>query len=336
MPKSTKKVLVTGGAGYIGSQVCKLLHRAGFEPVTLDNLSKGKREAVRWGPLEVGDICDKEFVSKVIKTYRPIGVIHFAANTEVGDSVIHPEKFYQNNVVGTLRVLEAMVENDVRVIVFSSTCATYGDVVKMPINEETPQQPINPYGWSKLIDEQLLKDFRTAHQLRFTAFRYFNVAGADLDGELGEEHQPPCHVIPIIFDAVIGKTKEFSILGTDYPTPDGTGIRDYIHVVDLAEAHIKAFEFLLTHDEGLAINLGSGHGFSVKELIEHTEKITGKKVPFKNEPRRLGDAPTMVADSAKALKILGWKSQHSDIDTILRTAWKWHQKLNQMATTSAR
>lgn len=338
MPKSTqtKKVLVTGGAGYIGSQVCKLLHQAGYEPVTIDNLSKGRREAVRWGPLEVGDICDREFVSKVIKTHRPIGVIHFAANTEVGDSVFHPEKFYQNNVVGTLRLLEAMLENDLRAIVFSSTCATYGDVAKIPIMEDCPQKPINPYGWTKLMDEQMIKDFREAHGFRYTIFRYFNVAGADIDGELGEEHQPPCHVIPIIFDAVIGKTKEFCVFGTDFPTPDGTGVRDYIHVCDLADAHIRALEHLQTHDAALELNLGSEKGFSVKELIQHTEKISGKKVPVKNVARRAGDAPCMIADSSKAKKVLGWKPSHSDIDTILKTAWQWHQKLHQPATASHR
>ncbi len=334
MPKPTnpKRVLVTGGAGYVGSQVCKLLSQAGFEPVTIDNLSKGRREAVRWGPLEVGDICDRSFVSRVIKTYQPIGVLHFAANTEVGESVFRPDIFYENNVVGTLRLLEAMQENGLNVLVLSSTCATYGDVQDIPVKESAPQKPINPYGWTKLMCEQLLRDFRIAYKLRYVAFRYFNVAGADLDGELGEEHQPPCHVIPIIFDAAVGRTPYFSVFGTDYPTPDGTGIRDYIHVVDLADAHIRALKYLLDHDEAHELNLGSEHGFSVKQLVEETQKISGKKVPVRYVARRAGDAPCLIADSHKALEVLGWKPTHSDITTIMRTAWQWHVKTCQQTT----
>lgn len=327
MVGAARKVLVTGGAGYIGSQVCKQLQRAGYEPVTLDNLSKGRKESVRWGPLEVGDIADRAFVGKVLKMHRPIGVIHLAAFTDVGESVQRPDKYYRNNVVGTLSLLEELKEHQIKTFIFSSTCATYGDVKKVPIDEETPQLPINPYGWTKLFDEQIIKDFREAYGLRYGLLRYFNVAGADLDGELGEEHQPPCHVIPIIFDAVVGKTPHFSLFGDDYDTADGTCIRDYIHVADLAEAHVKALEYLLKHDEGIILNLGSGKGFSVKELIDSTEKIVGKKVPLRLVPRRPGDAPELVADPSKAKRLIGWQARHSDIDTILTTAWQWHSQV---------
>lgn len=329
MSHAAKKVLVTGGAGYIGSQVCKLLRRAGYEPVTLDNLSNGRKDVVRWGPLEVGDIADRAFVAKVLKTHNPIGVLHFAAFTDVGESVHRPEKYYQNNVMGTLNLLEVLREHKINNIIFSSTCATYGDVQKVPIDENTPQRPINPYGWTKLFGEQIIKDFRQAYGMRFALLRYFNVAGADLDGDLGEDHQPPVHVIPIIFDGAVGRKPHFSLFGDDYATPDGTCIRDYIHVVDLAEAHIRALEYLQTHDEGIEINLGSGKGFSVKELITHTEKIIGKKVPVQIVPRREGDAPTLVADASRAKKVLGWTARHSDIDTILKTAWQWHLKAAQ-------
>ncbi|MDP1834584.1 MAG: UDP-glucose 4-epimerase GalE [Chlamydiales bacterium] len=324
----TKNVLVTGGAGYIGSQVCKLLSLGGYQPITLDNLSKGKKEAVQWGPLEIGDIADIPFVTKLIQKYHPIATIHLAASTEVGESVTHPDEFYQNNTVGTLNLLKALRDGNVKVFIFSSTCATYGDVKEVPIKETAPQAPINPYGWSKLFDEQIIRDFRTAFGFRYALLRYFNVAGADLDGDLGEDHQPPSHVIPILFDSISGKTPQFNLLGEDYQTPDGTCIRDYIHIVDLANAHVVAMEHLLGKDEGIELNLGSGKGFSVKELIIHAEKITGKKVPVKKAQRRPGDAPALVADASKAYKVLGWKPKHSDLETILSSAWKWYSSIN--------
>jgi UDP-glucose-4-epimerase GalE len=327
MEGNHRTVIVTGGAGYIGSQVCKQLHQAGYLPVALDNLSKGRREAVRWGPLEEGDVGDCSFVTQVLLKHKPVGVIHLAASTDVGESVRQPGLYYQNNTAGTLSLLRAMQEQAVRVLIFSSTCATYGDVKEVPITESTPQWPINPYGWSKLFGEQMIRDFRHASGLRFALLRYFNVAGADLDGELGEDHDPPSHVIPILFDVVTGRGgSQFRLFGEDYATPDGTCVRDYIHVADLADAHIKALEYLLQNDEGLALNLGSGSGFSVKQLITEAEKVIGKQIPIQNCPRRPGDAPTLVADSQLATRVLGWKPQHSDLETILTTAWRWHRR----------
>jgi UDP-arabinose 4-epimerase len=319
-----KNILVTGGAGYIGSQVCKQLSLAGYVPVALDDLSKGKTDAVRWGPLEVGDIGDKALVGHVLKKHCPIATIHLAASTEVGESVAHPDRFYQNNTVGTLHLLEMLRDNDCHVVIFSSTCATYGDVKEVPIKEDALQAPINPYGWSKLFCEQIIRDFRNAFHFRYACLRYFNVAGADLDGELGENHHPPSHVIPILFDAISGKQPQFSILGDDYDTADGSCIRDYIHVVDLANAHVKAMEHLLENDVGIELNLGSGKGFSVKELVAEAEKITGYKVPLQIAGRRAGDAPALVADPSKASQVLNWNTSHSDIHTILQTAWQWY------------
>ncbi len=316
-------VLVTGGAGYVGSQTCKELAARGYVPVTLDNLVNGHRETVRWGPFEEGDIGDKAFVSAVLKRHKPKAVVHCAALCDVGECVTRPDKYYENNVVGTLRLLECLQEHDINNFVFSSTCATYGDVEEVPITEDTPQAPINPYGVTKLMCEQIMKDFGDAYGLRYVFFRYFNVAGADLGGELGEQHEPPSHVIPIIFDSVTGKTDSFKIFGDDYDTPDGTCIRDYVHVADLADGHVRAVEHLLKGGANDIINLGSGQGFSVKELIAKIEEVSGKKVPTELVPRRPGDAPCLYANKDKAKRVLGWEPVNSNLDTIMKTAWEW-------------
>jgi len=318
-------VLVTGGAGYVGSHTCKHLARSGYLPVTLDDLSKGHEKMVRWGPLEVGTVGDRELLSLLFKKYQPIAVIHCAAATEVGESVTDPAKYYEKNVVDTLRLLETMVNAGVKNLVFSSTCATYGDVQSVPITEGTPQLPINPYGWTKYMGEQMMKDFSEAYGLRYAFFRYFNVAGADEEGELGEEHDPPCHVIPILFDVAAGKRERFHLFGTDYPTRDGSCIRDYIHVMDLADAHLKGMKYLLENQDNVILNLGSENGVSVKELVEVTEEVTGQTIPIHEAARRPGDAPELVAESTKAREVLGWTPHQSSLENILRTAWNYHQ-----------
>lgn len=322
--KQEKTVLVTGGAGYVGSQTCKHLARSGYLPVTLDDLSTGHKRMVRWGPLEVGAVGDRALLSSLCKKFQPIAVIHCAAAMEVGESVRDPAKYYEKNVVDTLRMLEVMVEEGVENLVFSSTCATYGEVDSLPITENTPQLPINPYGWSKYMSEQMMKDFSKAYGLRYAFFRYFNVAGADEEGEVGEEHDPPCHVIPILFDVALGKRESFHLFGTDYPTRDGTCIRDYIHVMDLADAHLKGMRHLLEGKGSVTLNLGSEKGVSVKELIAVTKQVTGKSIPVQEAPRRPGDAPELVAESAKARKLLGWQASHSSLEKILKTAWDYH------------
>lgn len=324
-----KNVLVTGGAGYIGSHICKALSLKGYQPIALDNLSKGRADMVRWGPLIVGSTADRERVASTIQRFQPIAVIHLAALSEVGESVSHPDLYYQNNVTGTLNLLEILRQEGCDTVIFSSTCATYGEVEKSPIQESASQLPINPYGWSKLFSEQMIKDFRSAFGLRYALLRYFNVAGADLEGEIGESHTPPFHVIPILLDAAMYR-KSFTLFGENYPTPDGTCIRDYIHVVDVANAHIEAMEHLLKQDEGLAINLGSGRGFSVKELIKTTELVTGKTISIQKVAKRVGDAAILVADNREAYRALGWSVQHSDLETIVSSAWKWHMKFTQM------
>ncbi|WP_243360610.1 UDP-glucose 4-epimerase GalE [Fundidesulfovibrio terrae] len=319
-------ILVTGGAGYIGSHTCKALKQAGYQPITFDNMVYGHEWAVKWGPLIKGDILDGETLDAVFKQYAPLAVLHFAAFAYVGESVADPEKYYRNNVMGTLSLLSAMRRAKCKNIVFSSTCATYGVPSELPLREDHPQKPINPYGWTKLMMEQTLKDFDTAYGIRHAALRYFNAAGADPDCEIGEEHDPETHLIPLVIAATQGKRGNVEIYGTDYDTPDGTCIRDYIHVADLAVAHIQALEYLQDKDESLVVNLGTGNGQTVREVIRAVEKVSGKATPVKEGPRRPGDPPGLYAYADKAYKLLGWKPQYGDIETIVGTAWKWHEK----------
>lgn len=321
-----KKILVTGGAGYIGSHTCKLLRQAGLVPVTYDNLVYGHRDAVGWGPFIKGDLFDTHLLQEAFTLHRPAAVIHFAAFAYVGESVGDPGKYYRNNVAGTINLLETMRRNRCSRIIFSSTCATFGIPENLPIGEESPQLPVNPYGRSKLMIEQILADYDRAYGLKHIVLRYFNAAGADPAGELGERHEPETHLIPLVIFAALGKRQAIEIFGTDYQTPDGTAIRDYIHVTDLADAHIKALQLLSAGEASSCFNLGSGTGTSVQEIINAVSRISGKKVPVKIGPRRQGDPPVLVAGCRKATEKLQWQPEFSDIDSILETAWDFHSK----------
>lgn len=317
---SRNTVLVVGGAGFIGSHTAKLLAKQGYHPVVYDNLSTGHRDNVRWGPFVEGDILDMQKLINTIKRYNPNAIIHFAAAAYVGESVENPAKYYQNNVNGTLSLLEASRLTGLCPIIFSSSCATYGIPAKLPISENELQHPINPYGRTKLIAEQMLADYAQAYDLKFVALRYFNAAGADIEGELGENHTPETHLIPRAMMAVSGRIPSLDIFGDDYDTPDGTCIRDYIHVVDLARAHVLAVEYLLNGSANMAVNLGTGRGASIKEILDAIQNITGSVVPVTMRARRAGDPPILYADPALAAKKLGFKALHSDLDTIIRTA----------------
>ena len=321
-----KNVLVVGGAGYIGSHICKALHAQGVVPVVYDSLVYGHEDFVKWGPFERGDILDYERLVEVIKKYRPEAVFHFAAFAYVGESVINPEKYYRNNFVGALNVLSAMRDYNVKNIVFSSTCATYGVPVEISMTESHPQYPINSYGRSKLFVEGMLKDFDIAHGIKSVSLRYFNAAGADPDGEVGEDHNPETHLIPIALDVALGKRKQICIFGSDYETPDGTCVRDYIHVSDLADAHIKAFEYLKKGGKCSAFNLGNGNSFSVREVVEAVARVTNKEISVVEERRRAGDPPTLIGSSELAREELGWVPKYQSLDTIVEHAWMWHQK----------
>ncbi|MEM9028954.1 MAG: UDP-glucose 4-epimerase GalE [Pseudomonadota bacterium] len=325
-PIAPDRILVTGGAGYIGSHTCKALAKAGYVPVTYDNLVQGHEDAVRWGPFEQGSILDRERLDAVIAQHNPTAVMHFAAHAYVGESVSDPGKYYTNNVVGSLTLLQAVRDHGVGRFVFSSTCATYGIPDQVPIREATLQQPINPYGASKLMVEQMLSDFASAHGLDYVALRYFNAAGADRDCEIGELHDPETHLIPLVLDAASGRRPNVTVFGTDYDTPDGTCMRDYIHVSDLANAHVKALEFLEAGNGSSVFNLGIGRGFSVREVIDAVERITGLNVPVLYGDRRAGDPAQLVSDATKARDELGWTPEIPDLDEIIRTAWAWHQK----------
>jgi len=327
MPDKPKRtILVTGGAGYIGSHACKALSKAGYFPVAYDNMVYGHRWAVKWGPLEEGDIADRARLEEVIHKYQPIAVMHFAAYAYVGESVENPSKYYHNNVAGTLTLLEAMRRCDIEKIIFSSTCATYGMPEKIPIAEDHPQDPINPYGRSKLMIEWILQDFSTAYDLEYVSLRYFNAAGADPDAEIGEDHDPETHLIPLALDTALGKRDYIEIYGTDYETPDGTCIRDYIHVCDLADAHLLALEYLLHGGKSDVFNLGNGNGFSVRDVIETASRISGCDIPCAESPRRAGDPPVLIGISEKMPKDLGWRPEFQSLDSIVETAWRWHQK----------
>jgi UDP-arabinose 4-epimerase len=326
-----RSVLVTGGAGYVGSHACKALAEAGFQPVVLDNLSTGHRWAVKWGPLEIGDINDQALVTDLLKRYRVEAVMHFAAYSQVGQSVRDPGLYYANNVGGSLALLQAMRSADVNRIVFSSTCATYGMPERLPIREDAAQNPINPYGRSKLAVEYMLGDFAAAYGLRAAALRYFNAAGAAADAGIGEAHEPETHLIPLVIATALGQRGPVEIFGEDYPTLDGTCQRDYIHVADLASAHLKALDLLNGEPALHAFNLGTGQGYSVREIIAAVEKVAGNKVPQKIAPRRAGDPPALYADPSKALAQLGWKATQSSIAEIVESAWRWHRGGQQLA-----
>jgi UDP-glucose-4-epimerase GalE len=321
-----KAVLVTGGAGYIGSHACKALSRAGYLPIAFDNLLYGHSEAVQWGPLVVGDLADRSLLTETMRDFGVVAVMHFAALTSVGESIEKPELYFHNNLVNSLGLLGVMQLVGVKHIVFSSTCATYGLPATVPIAETTPQCPVNPYGESKLMVERALHWYGRAYGLTYAALRYFNAAGADPEGEIGEDHTPETHLIPLILDAALGRRAQIDVYGTDYPTPDGTAVRDYIHVQDLAEAHVKALGHLERGGSSLALNLGTGRGYSVREVIAAIERITGRRVPRRESDRRPGDPPALVADARLAHELLDWAPRLSDLDSILRTAWAWHQR----------
>ena len=321
-------VLVTGGAGYVGSHTCKLLASKGIEPVTFDSLKNGHEEAVRWGPLINGDIRDKAAIGAALVQHRIEAVFHFAALAYVGDSVAQPDSYYDVNVSGTLALLSAMREASVKRIVFSSSCATYGIPDKMPIDERQPQHPINPYGRTKLIGEQMLSDYSRAFGLRYAILRYFNAAGCDPEGLLVEKHVPEPHLIPRALMAAGGFGPPLQIHGTDYDTPDGTAIRDYVHVTDLATAHWLAFDQLARGADPIILNLGTGCGYSVREVVDMVQRVTGITVPISEGPRRAGDPPVLVASTDLSAEILGFSPEYSDLETIVRTAWRGIQSIN--------
>lgn len=325
-------VLVTGGAGYIGSHTCKALSKAGLTPVTYDNLVTGHDASVKWGPLERGDILDRAGLDAVLQKYRPTAVLHFAAYAYVGESVTQPAKYYRNNVGGALTLLEAMRDHGVTQMVFSSSCSTYGSPRGIPIGEDHPQNPINPYGASKLMVERMLADFGAAYNLRSVSLRYFNAAGADPDGKIGEDHDPETHLIPLVLKAAAGERPNITIYGTDYDTPDGTCIRDYVHVTDLAEAHVLAFMALQGGSDSSSYNLGTGHGFSVREVIQSANAVSGRKIPVVEGRRRPGDPARLVADAKRAKVELGWDPQYGDLRQIIATAWNWMLKRQGMRT----
>jgi UDP-glucose-4-epimerase GalE len=316
-------ILITGGAGYIGSHTCKHLAQQGHTVVAYDNLSTGWKDLVKWGPFVHGDIRDTQRLRQAMRRHKADGVIHFAAKAAVGESVVNPAKYFSNNVTGTLCILEAMRDEGVRHIVVSGTCAVYGEPERVPISEASPTCPVNPYGASKLFMERMLADFEAAHDLRWMSLRYFNAAGCDPDGETGERHDPETHLIPNILRAVKGEIPALALFGDDYPTPDGTCIRDYVHVCDLARAHALALEYLAKGGKGMPINLGSEKGFSIKELLTAAEQIIGRPVPYAIAGRRPGDPPRLVADAARAKTVLQWEAAQSDVAFILRTAWEF-------------
>lgn len=320
-----EKVLVTGGAGYIGSHACKVLRSAGFEPVTYDNLCTGWRDAVKFGPFEQGDLMDRARLDEVFGLHRPIAVMHFAALSQVGESMKDPGLYWRNNVMGSLTLIEAAVAAGCLDFVFSSTCATYGEQDGVVLTEHSTQQPINAYGGSKRAIEDILRDFEAAYGLRHVIFRYFNVAGADPDGEVGEFHRPETHLIPLMLDAIDGKRSALTIFGTDYETPDGTCIRDYVHVMDLVEAHVLGLRWLRDGKGSSVFNLGTGSGFSVREVIAASGSVTNRDVPYVEGPRRAGDCTQLVSGSVKAEKELGWKPSRSTMGAMIADAWRWHQ-----------
>jgi UDP-glucose-4-epimerase GalE len=318
MAKTT--ILVTGGAGYIGSHTCKALQAAGFTPLVYDNLSTGHRELVRWGDFVHGDILDTPRLESVLRKFAIGGVIHFAARAYVGESVISPDEYYETNIAGTLGLLRAMRAADVRRAVVSSSCAVYGQPPETPISENCPLLPINPYGFTKYAMERMLDDFGAAFGLAGVALRYFNAAGCDQQAETGEMHEPETHLIPRVIKAALGRIPPLEVFGSDYPTPDGTCVRDYVHVTDLAAAHVRALSYLFDGGPSIKLNLGTGNGCSVMEIIKAVQAVLRQETPHVMRPRRAGDPPCLVADAAKAKSVLGWIPEHSDLETIAQSA----------------
>lgn len=320
-----KPILVTGGAGYIGSHACKALAQAGYIPVTYDNLVTGWQDAVKYGPFEQGDLLDRARLDEVFAKHKPVAVMHFAALSQVGDAMRQPGLYWSNNVTGSLTLIEAAVAAGCLDFVFSSTCATYGEQDNVVLDEATAQHPLNAYGASKRAIEDILRDFEAAHGLRHVIFRYFNVAGADPEGEVGEFHRPETHLIPLMLDAIDGKREGLTVFGTDYDTPDGTCIRDYVHVCDLVDAHVLGLGWLEQGKESRVFNLGTGSGFSVLEVIEHSKSVTNRPVPYSVGARRAGDCTKLVSGSVRAQTELGWKPKRSTLETMIADAWRWHQ-----------
>lgn len=318
-------ILVCGGAGYIGSHINKALHQEGYETVVFDSLIYGHREAVKWGTFVKGDLANPDDLEAVFRNHDIDAVFHFAAFTYVGESVEDPEKYYYNNVGNTLNLLKAMRKHGCHKIIFSSTCATYGEPEKLPLTEDMPQQPINPYGATKLMVERIFKDYHAAYGLEFVVLRYFNAAGADPDGEIGESHNPETHLIPLVLDAASGKRADIKVFGTDYDTPDGSCIRDYVHVTALASAHLLALHHLEAGRGSDFFNLGNARGTSVLEVVEAARRVTGRNFKVTLTERRPGDPPKLVGSSEKAMRVLGWRPRFADIDTIVAHAWNWHQ-----------
>ena len=319
-------VLVTGGAGYVGAHACKALSRAGYVPITVDNLSTGHEQFVRWGPLIKADVRESDVIAQAIRRYEIEAVLHFAAKAYVGESVVDPKKYYENNVGGSLSLLSAMLQSGCRKIVFSSTCAIYGEPMDGPIKETAPKERVNPYGSSKLMTERILEDYARGHGLEFIALRYFNACGADPEAEIGETRNPETHLIPRAMMAIQGHITDFAVFGSDYPTPDGTAIRDYVHVDDLADAHVASLRRLLGNGGGRVFNLGTGRGLSVKQVLDAIAAETGEQIDMSASPRRLGDPPILIADASLARAELGFEPGQSDLKTIVATAWAWHRK----------
>lgn len=320
-------ILIVGGAGYIGSHINKQLHRQGYATMVLDNLVYGHREFVKWGKFIEGDLKDEVLLERIFNENKIDAVMHFSAYAYVGESVTNPAKYYNNNVGNTLHLLDAMMRHQVKYFIFSSTCATYGEVKKMPITEKFPQNPINPYGRSKLMVEKIMEDYREAYGLNYCALRYFNAAGADPEAEIGEWHNPETHLIPLVLDAAIGKRKSITVFGSDYSTPDGTCVRDYIHVNDLADAHMKALHYIQENNCSENFNLGNGQGYSVNDIIAMSRNVTKKEIKVEKAERRSGDPAELIGSGEKAKQILGWRPNFN-LQQIIETAWKWHQKVN--------
>lgn len=320
-----KRILVTGGAGYVGSHACKAFHAAGWEVFVFDNLSRGWRDAVRWGPLIEGDLLDRSALAAAIEQTRPDVVAHFAALAYVGESVSNPAAYYRNNCVGSLNLLEAMAGASIDRLIFSSTCASYGHPVQLPIDESHPQAPINPYGWSKLFVERMIADHGHAHGLRSVTLRYFNAAGGDLEGEIGERHEPETHLLPLAIEAALSGS-DFTVNGIDFETPDGSAVRDFVHVSDLADAHVLAAAYLRETEGVHVFNLGTGQGTSVLEILAVVERLSGRSVRTMTAQRRIGDPAALVASAEKAKAVLGWTPQRSDMATIVQSAMDWHRR----------